>query len=621
MEVAIGARDQSFDLVAPPLPSEGSLSIAPVYETKSWCLPERFGVATSLADWTLNANTMDRLNTRYEEYSKVIFAMGCFFFCTGLQWSIYIGQSATYDEMKELCHHNERCNLAGPESINWMGLNPDMTWSNFVYFVSAGLIYIMSWYYRSPRFRAFFSRYSAAVAPQPEEMIKTSSESSGSFGANPLARGVCVVGDMLIGLSESTRNDFGLCNAHLPGMYQFAATSIMVEGALSALYHTCPSKTFQQFDYIGITTCEISVFLMLWTKCHPVVPTAGTMAMYVSMLGLLAAVETPLPVQYKPIVWIIFGCWIVIITPFVAATLNYGLHTMATPGELYACVRVFLNRGVIFAWEAIVYLGFIMLSIFVYIAVSLDTIGSLHALVVFGMYVGFMICVGLCFFLVARFRTTVETGKHEEDPLTLRQRHWTTVRLGLLILWLFFGLDHCIQGAFFPTRHNLSHAIMMWHGKGAALYYVQFYAGLFYFRMIEWRTKKFLRAIIYFVLMLLCCLLGGDYFVNGTYKANAEIKRFGIPCDRNGEADETMCRKGANGTNLDVDYPCGRRRGKYTCLVGSLDYNDSCSIVSGMDGHSLWHVFSALALFLLPMSLMVVDALLENQMRSEIAVI
>eukprot|EP00927_Polykrikos_kofoidii_P032190 TRINITY_DN27498_c0_g1_i1.p1 TRINITY_DN27498_c0_g1~~TRINITY_DN27498_c0_g1_i1.p1 ORF type:complete len:624 (-),score=63.98 TRINITY_DN27498_c0_g1_i1:104-1975(-) len=586
-------------------------------------MPERFTIANVLDDLKVDDIELDRLNTRYMEYSRVALAMGCFFFCTGLQWSVYIGDTASYAEMKQQCHHNEDCNLVGPSEVNWMGLNPDMTWSNFVYFITAALIYAASWYHRSDGFRAAFG--SAPVVPMPESSVSTielcPEELPSSEPRTPtptLSHAASMVGHALIGRPEFRSMETGLYDGHHAGMYFFTATAILVEGGLSALYHTCPSKTFQQFDYIGITTCEIAIFLMMWSKCHPRLPTAGTMGLYVAMLGLLAAMESSLPNKSKPVMWIVFGFWICIMTPFVAVTLNYGLPSVVSPCELYQCIRTLIHQGIVVDWKAIGYLVFIVFLMFVYIAMTLDTSGWLHTLVVVSIYIGFMAVLGLIGFL---FKGPAAMDDNpEESDIVRKLRNWVPVKLGLFVLWMFFGLDRCVQGASYPAKHNLSHGIMIWHGQGAVLYFAQFYAGLFYFKMITPWGFKFLRAVIYFFLMMLCGLLGGDYFVNGTYKANAEIRRYGITCDVDGKADDSLCTKAANSL-LDADYPCKMRRSNYTCLVGSLDYNDGCSFVPGMDGHSLWHIFSAIALYLLPMSFTVVDDLLCDKPRHEIAII
>eukprot|EP00416_Gambierdiscus_australes_P000514 CAMPEP_0171143688 /NCGR_PEP_ID=MMETSP0766_2-20121228/144714_1 /TAXON_ID=439317 /ORGANISM="Gambierdiscus australes, Strain CAWD 149" /LENGTH=74 /DNA_ID=CAMNT_0011607519 /DNA_START=75 /DNA_END=295 /DNA_ORIENTATION=+ len=72
--------------------------------------------------------------------------------------------------------------------------------------------------------------------------------------------------------------------------------------------------------------------------------------------------------------------------------------------------------------------------------------------------------------------------------------------------------------------------------------------------------------------MVACGLLGADYFVNSSYKPNAEVKRYDIPCEADGRANRLVCTQ-AHNSSLDGDYECGRRAGRYICLIGSLDYN------------------------------------------------
>merc|ERR1712050_380271 len=67
------------------------------------------------------------------------------------------------------------------------------------------------------------------------------------------------------------------------------------------------------------------------------------------------------------------------------------------------------------------------------------------------------------------------------------------------------------------------------------------------------------------------------------------------------------------------DYSCGTRDNEFICLIGSLDYNKKC-VVSNLDGHSVWHFLSALSLFVLPLSVMVVDDIMLEVPRFQLPV-
>merc|ERR1712039_639272 len=169
--------------------------------------------------------------------------------------------------------------------------------------------------------------------------------------------------------------------------------------------------------------------------------------------------------------------------------------------------------------------------------------------------------------------------------------------------------------------------------------------GMVYFGLIQFKEKKnwgkLLRLACYFLIMMGCAFWGAEYFVNDSYKANADVTSVNIPCDPDG-LGKSVCKRewvlsqtvnpciGMHGISriedcarlLDPDrsYPCGKRDGKNLCLIGSLDYNKEC-VVSILDGHSVWHFLSATSLFVLPLSVMVVDELMMEKTRDQLAVL
>merc|ERR1712070_323355 len=82
--------------------------------------------------------------------------------------------------------------------------------------------------------------------------------------------------------------------------------------------------------------------------------------------------------------------------------------------------------------------------------------------------------------------------------------------------------------------------------------------------------------------------------------------------------------------NEDFTFPCKSRRWSRTiasggqvkldkddqhfCLVNSLDYNKECAVSwgnnSGLDGHSVWHLLSAMGLLMIPLSVMIIEKLM-----------
>merc|ERR1712113_1041950 len=50
-------------------------------------------------------------------------------------------------------HHNRHCNMAKADDLNWMGLNPDMVWSNGIYLFIGFCIIGNAWFHgpRAPK--------------------------------------------------------------------------------------------------------------------------------------------------------------------------------------------------------------------------------------------------------------------------------------------------------------------------------------------------------------------------------------------------------------------------------------------------------------------------------------
>jgi len=579
--------------------------------------PSTWTISVSLEDIIVDVEKEQR---NYKEYVRVVVGIGAFFFSTGLQWSFYINSTTGLEERKEICHHNQNCNMATADNLSWMGLNPDMVWSNAVYPVMAGLLMLISSFYHT----------------RTVEDLGTDAP----IWLQYLFRCGDCLGFWLIGhQKEKKEKDFGLSVGDFSGMYYFTGMAIFVEGGLSALYHTCPSKLFQQFDYIGITVCEIALFLLLWVKCHPKLPSAGSFAMYCAWLGMFSAIETSLDMENKKYAWIAFGIWILVVTPLVALTLEFGLTQFAGFSDLWVVLRIGWHDGLHLDRKASVYFGVILFLTLAYTlskAANADDMYEQLAVIAFYLLViafGFVVIAVLaCIGVRKESKDPLRTSETLTDPreiLERKQKLWKQNKIGIFMLWIFFGLDHCVKGVMYPANNNMAHAIMQWHGKWAMLYYIYFMSGLFYFKTINWkRNPKFIRLLVYFFIMIGCGMAGGDYFVNGSYKANAQIISLGIDCmGDDGSKDSSKCAKGlpaffGNYTILlDADYKCGERDERYICLVGSLDYNMGCSWVDNIDGHSLWHFFSGIALLVLPMSVMIVDDFLAEFPQREIAII
>jgi len=586
---------------------------------------KQFAEPISLADRQWTEDELVAIKRNYEDYSRVVFAMGGFFFSTGMQWSFWISQSTNAEERRGLCHHNAQCNLAPDDSLDWMGLNPDMVWSNAVYLVAGAFIMLAA----AKHHTEDAAECQDSQAPLQEFELQAAGDenvpntshppaaASGRWsrwgcGATAVELTATLLRRSLVGKRGGRCHANGLFGHYLTGMYFLTGSAIFVEGLLSSLYHTCPSKSFSQFDYIGITTCEVAIFLMMWSKCHPKLPSAGSFALYLAALGMLSAIEVSLTLPNRPWAWAILWVCMVFLVPPVAVTMHFSLDHFCTPAELIYVIKRSSTQKMEFTKQSVAIFAAVLFVTVVQVgSVGLDT-DWYGRLIILGMWCAFVLLAVLITFLIRRFVADEDpvTDIASDAELATRQRSWRPVRVGVYLLWWFMGFNTCLNGILYPNKHTLSHGIMQWHGKGAMLYYLYFCGGLLYFKLVSWHPLKFMRLAFYTVVMIGCGLAGGNYFVNGSYKANAEVRSYGIPCENDGAGDDSFCTQAYNST-LDGDYPCGYRDGRYICLVGSLDYNMACATGS-LDGHSLWHVFSAIALFVLPLSVMVIDDLVEK---------
>mmetsp|Transcript_44096 Transcript_44096/g.127515 ORF Transcript_44096/g.127515 Transcript_44096/m.127515 type:complete len:667 (-) Transcript_44096:118-2118(-) len=329
-------------------------------------------------------------------------------------------------------------------------------------------------------------------------------------------------------------------------------------------------------------------------------------------VGMLSAIEVSLTLPNRPWAWAILWVCMVFLVPPVAVTMHFSLDHFCTPAELIYVIKRSSTQKMEFTKQSVAIFAAVLFVTVVQVgSVGLDT-DWYGRLIILGMWCAFVLLAVLITFLIRRFVADEDpvTDIASDAELATRQRSWRPVRVGVYLLWWFMGFNTCLNGILYPNKHTLSHGIMQWHGKGAMLYYLYFCGGLLYFKLVSWHPLKFMRLAFYTVVMIGCGLAGGNYFVNGSYKANAEVRSYGIPCENDGAGDDSFCTQAYNST-LDGDYPCGYRDGRYICLVGSLDYNMACATGS-LDGHSLWHVFSAIALFVLPLSVMVIDDLVEK---------
>lgn len=669
---------------------------------------------------------IDHLKGRYMDYSRVVLSMGGFFFSTGMQWSISKSSNSSYEERRNQCHHNVKCNMASNETLNgnfgWMGLNSDMVWSNGIYLVVGLLIMLFANTHKvkeaaselsdlgndlaeampsidsAPR-PSFFGRLlnpKARVEPDASGLEpRCSTPNSGRGCSTPSSRSsessTRFVGEkkkksfwsrFRRGARSSLRRTFigqratdyttgelelrGLFGQVLPGMYWLTGTAIFVEGLLSGLYHTCPSADFQQFDYIGITTCEIAIFLMMWSKCHPRLPSPGSFGVYIAFFGVLSAIETSSRVYNKPYVWAFLWVIIFFFVPVGAASLHFSLPRLITAQEMAIVVARVSRKGQKFEKSTV-------FSLCLVAGCTMAQIGYMgkgeewsHKVIIAGAWLVTVMTIVFGLLLVKlkaprdaaslmemededsmdikmRLSGNSDTLKSEAKVVTRqqiqrKQHTWRPIRIAVILLWWFMGFNTCLKGILNPADYNLAHGIMAWHGQGAFLYYMYWFCGMVYFGLIDFKDRKcwgkLARLAFYFLIMMGCAFWGAEYFVNDSYKANADVVSIDISCasDDKKTGDHRMCNRDfvlstqkmcgdvlcASFMEKDRKYPCGVRDGGFICLIGSLDYNKAC-VVSILDGHSVWHFLSAISLFVLPLSVMVVDELMMDKPRDRLA--